>query len=133
METANTANPEMPSQNEIDSCKWLPESELNVYTEEFKRTGFQGGLNWYRYTTGGLNRSDLELFSGHTIDVPSCFISGIADWVRFRPAGALEQMQHKACTKMQSFHIIEDAGHWVQQEQPEQVTKLIVDFLKHLK
>ena len=125
--------PDMPSQNEIDSCKWLPESELDVYTEEFKRTGFQGGLNWYRCTTGGLNRSDLELFSGHTIDVPSCFISGIADWARFRPAGALEQMQQKACTKMQSFHIIEGAGHWVQQEQPEKVAGLIVDFLKNLK
>jgi pimeloyl-ACP methyl ester carboxylesterase len=121
--------PNMPSQSEITSCKWLSETELDVYTQEFKRTGFQGGLNWYRCTTSGLNRSDLELFSGYTIDVPSCFISGIADWARFRPVGALEQMQHKACTKMQSFHIIEDAGHWVQQEQPEQLTGLIIDFL----
>ncbi|MEO7978049.1 alpha/beta hydrolase [Flavobacterium sp.] len=123
--------PNMPSQKEIASCKWLPDNELDIYTQEFKRTGFQGGLNWYRCTTSGLNRADLELFSGRTIDVPSCFISGIADWARFRPVGALEQMQHKACTKMQSFHIIEDAGHWVQQEQPEQLTGLIVDFLKH--
>lgn len=123
--------PNMPSQNEIAACKWLPESELDVYTQEFKRTGFQGGLNWYRCTTNGLNRSDLELFSGHTIDVPSCFISGVADWARFRPFGALEQMQHKACTKMQGFHIIEGAGHWVQQEQPEKLSGLIVDFLKH--
>ncbi|MET0637748.1 MAG: alpha/beta hydrolase [Chitinophagaceae bacterium] len=123
--------PDMPSTNEITSCKWLPDSELDVYTQEFKRTGFQGGLNWYRCTTNGLNRSDLELFSGHTIDVPSCFISGIADWARFRPAGALEQMQRQACTKMESFHIIEGAGHWVQQEQPEQLTALIIDFLKH--
>ncbi|WKL49653.1 alpha/beta hydrolase [Flavobacterium pectinovorum] len=108
-------------------------SELDVYTQEFKRTGFQGGgLNWYRCTTGGLNRYDLELFSGRTIDVPSCFISGIAYWARFRPAGALEQMQHKARTKMQNVHIIEGAGHWVQQEQPEQVTRFIIDFLKHL-
>ena len=125
--------PDMPSKKEIASCKWLPESELDVYTQEFKRTGFQGGLNWYRCTTNGLNRSDLELFSGRTIDVPSCFISGIADWARFRPVGALEQMQHRACTKMQSFHIIDGAGHWVQQEQPEQLTGLIVDFLKNLK
>lgn len=124
--------PNMPSQHEINSCKWLPENDLNVYTEEFKRTGFQGGLNLYRCTTSGLNRSDLELFSGRTIDVPSCFISGIADWARFRPAGALEQMQQKACTKMKSFHIIEGAGHWLQQEQPEQVTGIIIDFLKHL-
>jgi len=125
--------PYMPSQKEIFACKWLSDIDLDVYTQEFKRTGFQGGLNWYRCTTGGLNRSDLELFSGHTIDVPSCFISGIADWATFRPVGALEQMQHQACTKMESFHIIEGVGHWVAQEQPEQLTELIVDFLKHLK
>jgi len=124
--------PDMPSQNEIAACKWLPDIELDVYTQEFKRTGFQGALNWYRCTTGGLNRSDLELFSGHTIDVPSCFISGIADWARFRPPGAIEQMQRHACTKMESFHIIEGAGHWVE-EKPEQFTGLIVDFLQHAK
>lgn len=126
-------DPYMPTKNEIASCKWLPENELDVYTEEFKRTGFQGGLNWYRCTTNGLNRSDLELFSGNTIDVPSCFISGIADWARFRPVGALEQMQNRACTNMQSFHIMEGVGHWVQQEQPEQLTELIVGFLQHVK
>jgi len=124
--------PYMPSQKEISACKWLPDDDLDFYTQEFKRTGFQGGLNWYRCTTNGLNKSDLELFSGHTIDVPSCFITGIADWATFRPPGALEQMQHQACTKMESFHIIEGAGHWIQQEQPEKVTGLIVDFLQHV-
>jgi len=124
--------PYMPSQKEISACKWLPDDDLDFYTQEFKRTGFQGGLNWYRCTTNGLNKSDLELFSGHTIDVPSCFITGIADWATFRPPGALEQMQRQACTKMESFHIIEGAGHWIQQEQPEKVTGLIVDFLQHV-
>lgn len=125
--------PDMPSGEEIAACKWLPDADLAVYTQELTRTGFQGALNWYRCTTNGLNRSDLELFFGHTIDVPSCFISGIADWATYRPPGALERMQQGACTKMQSFHIIDGAGHWVQQEQPEQLTKLIVDFLQHLK
>ena len=123
--------PYMPSQREIAVCKWLTDADLNVYTQEFKRTGFQGGLNWYRCATNGLNRSDLELFSGRTIDVPSCFITGAADWATFRPPGALEQMQRQACTKMESFHIIEGAGHWLQQEQPEQLTGLIIDFLQH--
>lgn len=125
--------PDMPSPHEIAACKWLTDKDLDVYTQEFKRTGFQGGLNWYRCTTGGLNRSDLELFSGHTIDVPSCFITGSADWATFRPPGALEQMQRQACTKLESFHIMEGAGHWLQQEQPEQLTGLIVDFLQHVK
>lgn len=130
---AEEVAPNMPTPQEIAACKWLPNSELNFYTEEFKRTGFQGGLNWYRCTTNGLNRSDLELFSGHTIDVPSCFISGIADWARYRPPGALEQMQNGACTKMLSFHIIEGAGHWVQQEQPEKLTELLAGFLDKIK
>lgn len=125
--------PYMPSPQEISACKWLPDNEIDVYTREFKRTGFQGGLNWYRCTTAGLNKSDLELFSGHNIDVPSCFIAGIADWARFRPVGALEQMQNQACTKMESFHIIEGAGHWIAQEQPEKVAGLIVDFLQRMK
>lgn len=125
--------PYMPSAQEIAACNWLPDNEIDVYTREFKRTGFQGGLNWYRCTTSGLNNSDLKLFSGHTIDVPSCFIAGVADWARFRPVGALEQMQNQACTKMESFHIIEGAGHWIAQEQPEKVTDLIVDFLQRIK
>lgn len=127
-----TVAPDMPSPAEIAGCNWLPDTDLDVYTEEFKRTGFQGGLNWFRSTTSGLNRSDLELFSGRTIDVPSCFISGIADWARFRPPGALLSMQRQACSKMESFHIVDGAGHWVQQEQPERVAALIVDFLRHV-
>lgn len=130
---AEEVAPYMPSEKEITACKWLPENELNVFTQEFKRTGFQGGLNWYRCLTSGLNTTDLELFSGHTIDVPSCFISGIADWARFRPMGALEQMQQHACTNMQSFHIMEGAGHWLQQEQPEKLTEIMIGFLQNLK
>jgi pimeloyl-ACP methyl ester carboxylesterase len=80
-----------------------------------------------------LTKSDLDLFSGHKIDVPSCFIAGVADWARFHPVGALEQMQNQACTNMESFHIIEGAGHWIAQEQPEKVTDLIVDFLHRVK
>jgi hypothetical protein len=64
--------------------------KFNFYTQEFSRTGFQGGLNWYRCNTNGLNLSDLKFFAGHTIDVPSCFITGTADWANFRPPGALE-------------------------------------------
>jgi pimeloyl-ACP methyl ester carboxylesterase len=127
-----TVAPYMPSPHEIAACKWLTDKDLDVYTQEFKRTGFQGGLNWYRCTTGGLNKSDLELFSGHTVDVPSCFITGSADWATFRPPGALQQMQRQACTKLQSFHIMEGTGHWLQQEQPEQLTGLIEDFLQHV-
>ncbi|QES90929.1 alpha/beta hydrolase [Rhizosphaericola mali] len=124
--------PYMPSEISIASCKWLPENELDMYTSEFTRTGFQGGLNWYRCNTGGLNRADLELFSGHTIDIPSCFITGVADWATYRPMGALEQMQQKACTKLLDFHFVKEAGHWIQQERPEILTQLIACFLNKI-
>ena len=65
----------MPSAQEIAACRWLPESELAVYAAEYQRTGFQGGLNWYRSRTSGHFESELQVFAGRTIDVPSMFIS----------------------------------------------------------
>ena len=77
---AQTVAPHMPSAAGIASCRWLPDEELAVYSEAFARTGFQGGLQWYRCGTGGLNADDLLLFSGRTIDVPCCFVAGASDW-----------------------------------------------------
>jgi hypothetical protein len=45
---AATVAPEMPSAEAIAACQWLPDAELAIYSGEFKRTGFQGGLQWYR-------------------------------------------------------------------------------------
>jgi pimeloyl-ACP methyl ester carboxylesterase len=127
---AETVAPHMPTAAEIAACKWLPEPELAVYSTEYARTGFQGGLQWYRTRTVGRFDAELEVFSGRTIDVPSCFISGKSDWGVFQAPGALEMMQEKACTRMLACHLVEGAGHWVQQEQPEAVTRLLLDFLK---
>ena len=56
-------------------------SELAVYAGEYGRTGFQGGLQWYRVPHHRrVRRAELQLFSGRTIDVPSCFIAGNSDW-----------------------------------------------------
>jgi pimeloyl-ACP methyl ester carboxylesterase len=65
---AETVAPEMPSAAEIAGCKWLPDKELAVYATEWDRTGFQGGLQWYRCTTGKYT-AELETLSGRTIDV----------------------------------------------------------------
>ncbi|HUO62301.1 MAG TPA: alpha/beta fold hydrolase, partial [Terriglobales bacterium] len=77
---AETVAKEMPSASEIAENRWLPENELAVYAEEYGRNGFQGGLQWYRCTTSGRNAAELRIFSGRTIDVPSCFIAGRSDW-----------------------------------------------------
>ena len=125
---AETVTGEMPTAAEISACKWLPDDELQVYSEEFERTGFQGGLQWYR--SGGVGSSEMELFAGRTIDQPSLFIAGANDWGSYQSPGALERMQNNACTNMQGVHMVNDAGHWVQQEQSEAVSKLLVEFLQ---
>lgn len=127
---AETVAPEMPSAAEIAACTWLPEDELRVYSEAFGHTGFQGGLQWYRCMTSEANTAELQLFSGRTIDVPSCFISGKSDWGVYQRPGSLERIQNHACTQMLGCHLLEGAGHWVQQEQPGQVSELLIAFLK---
>lgn len=127
---AETVASQMPSRAEIAACKWLTEEELRVYSMEFARTGFQGGLNWYRCGKEAKYRAEMQIFSGLTIDVPSCFIGGASDWGVYQSPGALERMQKTACTNMLGVHLVEGAGHWIQQEKPDQVSKLLVDFLQ---
>jgi pimeloyl-ACP methyl ester carboxylesterase len=120
---------EMPSAAQIAACAWLPDRELAVYAGEFARTGFQGGLNWYRGRTSGRHARELALFTGRTIDVPASFIAGANDWGIHQLPGALEHMQRSACTRMDGCHLIPLAGHWVQQEQPAEVAALLLEFL----
>ena len=126
---AETVAAEMPAPAEIAANRWLPDSALRVYAEEYGRTGFQGGLQGYR---GGGSRyaSETQLFAGRTIDQPSMFIAGRSDWGAYQNPGALERMQKTACTRMTGVHFVDGAGHWVQQEQPEATTRLVLEFLK---
>ena len=127
---AETVAAEMPSTAQIAACRWLPENELAVYAAEYERTGFQGGLQWYRRGTGGIDTAVLQLFSGRTIDVPAMFIAGKSDWGTYQRPGNFERMQQNACTRMLGCHLIDGAGHWVQQEQPERVSALLTEFLR---
>ena len=126
---AETVAPEMPSAAAIAANRWLPDAELRVYSAEYARTGFQGGLEGYRTGASGRFIAEQQLFAGRTIDVPSMFIGGKSDWGVYQNPGALERMQNVACTKMIATHLIDGAGHWVQQEQPAAVSRLLVEFL----
>lgn len=126
---AETVAPYMPSAAEIAANRWLTDAEMAVYSSEYERNGFQGGLQWYRCGTDPSLQADLQIFSGRTIDVPAAFIAGAQDWgVQQRP-GALERMRESACTKMTDVHLVDGAGHWVQQEQHARVSALLLDFI----
>ena len=126
---AETVAEHMPTAAQIAACDWLTEPALAVYSAEFERTGFQGGLQWYRCRTSGIDTAELEVFAGRTIDVPSVFIAGASDWGIYQAPGAIERMQGAVCTHMLGCHLIDGAGHWVQQEQPEPVTDLLLRLL----
>ena len=121
---------DMPSPAHIAACQWLPDRELAVYASEYGRTGFQGGLQSYRVGRVPRLSAELTLFAGRTIDVPAMFVSGKSDWGVFQRAGSFEAMQKTACTKFQAAHLLDGAGHWVQQEQPARVAELLLQFVR---
>jgi pimeloyl-ACP methyl ester carboxylesterase len=127
---AETAAELAPGAADASSCAWLPDDELRVYSEEFTRTSFQGGLQWYRNATDPDAIARLHSFASRSIDVPCCFIAGKSDWGTYQSPGALQAMSASACTEFRGAHFIEGAGHWVQQEQPTAVSKLLLEFLE---
>jgi len=116
---------------------WLSPEALGVYVGEWQRTGFQGALNWYRAQTASTPQSakDLFLFSGRKIEVPVAFVSGRQDWGNYQQPGALESYEDDGSVRSGCYRgatLIDGAGHWVQQEQSEEVISAIVKFLKTL-
>lgn len=124
----------MPYLAELGSreLEWLTERELGVYVEEYNRTGFQGGLNWYRTGTGGENARQVKAFAGRKIDVPVWFVAGEGDWCPYQIPGFLDKQQEN-CTDFRGCCFLPAGGHWVQQECPEQVNAFLLSCLEQLK
>ena len=118
---------DMPTAAQVAANRWLPDADLAVYTQEYGRTGFQGGLNGYRGSPGDV---DLAVYAGRTIDVPASFMGGRKDWGVYQNPGALERLEKNLTTKYQGTQLLDGAGHWVQQEQPVELSRLLVEFLK---
>ena len=123
--------PYAPSHEEVQRNGWLTDEDLAVYVAEYGRTGFQGGLNWYRGMQPEIT-DELAVFAGKKIERPAMFLSGKQDWGVYQTPAALERMKNELCVRMddEDVVLVEGAGHWVQQEQPEEVVKYIERFLK---
>jgi len=110
---------------------WLSLEDIAYYTGEFTRSGFRGGLNWYRNMTRSW--ALLAPWRGCIIRQPSMFIAGSRDAVLKFP-GSPRQIEAFAQTLpgLRGCHILEDAGHWIQRERATQVNELLLGFLKQL-
>ncbi|EHI13103.1 alpha/beta fold hydrolase [Mycolicibacterium thermoresistibile] len=106
---------------------WLTAEELDHYIAEFTRTGFTGGLNWYRNMDR--NWELTEHLAGATITAPALFLAGAADPVLgfMRPERATE-----VAVGPYRQVLLDGAGHWVQQERPQEVNAALIDFLRGL-
>jgi pimeloyl-ACP methyl ester carboxylesterase len=113
---------------------WLSEDDFEVYATEFERTGFRGGLNWYR--NFDRNWELLAPFADLKVKVPALFVGGLRDAVVTGPEFAGEtpgvQMLGSFCDDLRAKVLIEGAGHWNQQEAPEQTNAALLDFLNGL-
>jgi pimeloyl-ACP methyl ester carboxylesterase len=107
--------------------EWLTEEDIDVFTEGFTRTGFRGGVNWYR----NIDRNwELTPFlSEAKIHQPSLFIAGELDGVIVMSRAAFDNLE-SAVPNLRQKILIPGAGHWVQQERPQEVNDSLIEFLK---
>jgi non-specific protein-tyrosine kinase len=129
---AQAVAPHMPSEAQVMQCTWLPNADLKIYTQEYERRGFQGGLQWYRCATDHDQWGILSRFAGQTIQVPSAFWAGQADWGVYQFPGAFEKMKAQVCEDMRFCELLPKAGHWVQQEQSALINQKLLHFLSSL-
>ncbi len=114
---------------------WLSQEDLDFYVTEFERTGFRGGLNWYR--NFDRNWELLAPFADLRVRVPALFVGGLRDWVVTGPGGSGESEGVKAlpehCTDLRGKVLLDGIGHWNQQEAPEATGEALLEFLAGLR
>ena len=108
--------------------KWLTEADLDHWESEFRRSGFSGGLNWYR----NINRNWelLAPWSGATIGAPALYIVGDRDDV-YQVPGVSEFVENlkRLVPRLTRMVVLEGCGHWTQQERPDEVSAALLEFL----
>lgn len=110
---------------------WLLEEDIHKMAEEYRRTGFRGGLNLYRNIDR--NWELTAAWQGARIEQPALFIAGLRDPVIAGPRGAASVEQMTRIVPRVRKVMIDGAGHWIQQERPEQVNAALLEFLAGLR
>jgi pimeloyl-ACP methyl ester carboxylesterase len=107
---------------------WLTEADLDFYAGEFARTGFRGGLNWYRNIDR--NWELLAPFANARVSVPALYVAGDRDLVvAFRDMDQLLPNLAKHVPKLRKTLMLSGCGHWTQQERPQEVNAAMIEFL----
>ncbi|MER5548609.1 alpha/beta hydrolase [Streptomyces sp. NPDC002589] len=108
---------------------WLGEGELDVFAEEFERTGMSGALN--RYRNMDRDWEDLAAFDGAPIAQPSLFVGGTLDASTTWLADAISAFG-TTLPGLVSSHLLDGCGHWIQQERPAEINRLLTGWLASL-
>ncbi len=110
---------------------WLTEADVDFYVSEFTRTGFRGGLNWYRNID--LNWELLAPVSGMRVTVPALYIAGDLDLVlTFRGMDQVIANLSKFVPQLRGTLFLPGCGHWTQQEEAHEVNQAVLDFVRRL-
>jgi pimeloyl-ACP methyl ester carboxylesterase len=110
---------------------WISEAEADVYIEQFSRSGYRGGLNWYRNISR--NRELMAAFDGLKVAVPALYVVGDRDLVlAFQGMDSVIADLPQRVPLLQQTIVLPRCGHWTQQERPEEVNSAIIGFLKSI-
>jgi len=113
-----------------DLPAWLTEADLDVFTSEFERAGFRGGLNWYRNIDR--NWELMAALNGKRVPPPALFVSGDRDLVVSLMGPNWREQMQQAAPNLRDAVMIPGVGHWTQQEAPEAVNEAMIAFLRGL-
>jgi pimeloyl-ACP methyl ester carboxylesterase len=110
---------------------WLTEADVDFYVSEFARTGFRGGLNWYRNMDR--NSELLAPLSGAQVTVPALYIAGDRDLVlAFRGMDQIIANLSKFVPQLRRTILFSGCGHWTQQERAQEVNQAVIEFVQRL-
>ena len=110
---------------------WLTEADVDFYVSEFTRTGFRGGLNWYRNLDR--NWELLAPMAGACVTVPALYIAGERDLVLgFRGMDQIIANLSRFVPQLQGTLLLPGCGHWTQQEKAHEVNQAVLEFVRRL-